>query len=73
MAEIIKNNKTRNNSKLNIIKNLDAFIGKCTVENLRILGNQLQIYNSQPYLIKKNSESLKDLIQLLLKIFNGRR
>ena len=67
MAEIIKDNKTRNNSKLNIIKNLDSFIGKCTVENLQILGNQLQIYNSQPNLIKKNSESLKDLIQLLFK------
>ena len=57
----------KKNKKIHIIKNFDEYIGKCTVENLQILGDQLRNYNSQPNLITKNSESLKDLIQLLFK------
>ena len=59
--------KNRKNSKIKIIQKFDNFIGKCTVDNLQILSNQLSLYNSQPNYIKKYSESLKDLIQLLFK------
>ena len=34
---------------------------------LEKLGNELRIYNEQPNFIKKHSELLKDLIQLLFK------
>lgn len=67
MSNTIKENQIRKNSNIKIIKNLDIYIGKCTVNNLQILGNQLKIYNSQPNLIKKHLESLKDLVQLLFK------
>ena len=67
MSATIKENKNRKNSQVGLIKNFDKYIGKCTVDNLQILGNQLRIYNSQPNYIKKNAEQLKDLIQLLFK------
>ena len=65
--ETKRQNKSRKSSSKNLIKNFDIYIGKCTVENLEKLGNELRIYNEQPNLIKKNSELLKDLIQLLFK------
>lgn len=67
MTDLIKENKSRKNSKIVLIKNFDKFIGNCTVENLQILGDQLRIYHFQGNLIQKNSEHLKDLIQLLFK------
>ena len=67
MSVTIKENKSRKNSKIGLIKNFDKYIGKCTVDNLQILGDQLRIYNSQPNFIKKKAEQLKDLIQLLFK------
>ena len=67
MADVIKESKSRKNSKASVIKNFDVYIGKCNVENLEILGKQLNLYNSQQSYIKKYSEPLKDLIQLLFK------
>ena len=67
MSDILKENKSRENSKVSIIKNFDVYIGNCNVDNLEILGKQLNLYNSQPKLIQKYSEPLKDLIQLLFK------
>ena len=68
MSNTKKDNQRRKNSKATItIKNFDSFIGKCSVENLQILGKELRIYNSNPILITKYSEQLKDLIQLLFK------
>ena len=64
MAEII------NDSELNgiqIIKNFDSYIGKCTVDNLEILSEQLKLYYTHPNLIEKYSSIVKDLIQLLFK------
>ena len=52
---------------IEIIKNFDSFIGKCTVENLEILSEQLKLYYTHPNLIEKNSAIIKDLIQLLFK------
>ena len=66
MKNTKKEGKKRKTSKINRIKNFDPFIGKCTVENLQILGEQLQLYN-QPSFITKYTESIKDLIQLLFK------
>ena len=66
MNDVQKANKGRKNSKISRIKNFDQFIGKCTLENLKILGEQLQLY-SQPQNVTKFSEPLKDLIQLLFK------
>ena len=65
--ETKKEKKSRKTSSKNLIKNFDIYIGKCTVENLEKLGTELRIYNEQPNFIRKHSELLKDLIQLLFK------
>ena len=66
MINKIKDKKLRKNSTKRIT-NFDSFIGNCTVENLQILGEQLRLYNSKDKIFNKNSETLKDLIQLLFK------
>ena len=68
MSETKKDKQRRKSSKPSItIKNYDKYISDCSVDNLQILGKELRIYNSQPVLIKKYAEQLKDLIQLLFK------
>ena len=68
MSEKKKDKQRRKSSKPSItIKNYDKYISDCSVDNLQILGKELRLYNSQPTLIKKYAEQLKDLIQLLFK------
>jgi len=68
MSETKKEKQRRKSSKPSItIKNYDQYISDCSVDNLQILGKELRLYNSQPILIKKYPEQLKDLIQLLFK------
>ena len=64
MAEIIKDKEFNG---IEIIKNFDSYISKCTVENLELLSEQLKLYYTHPKLIDKYSSILKDLIQLLFK------
>ena len=64
MAEIIKDKEFNG---IQIIKNFDSYISKCTVENLELLSEQLKLYYTHPKLIDKYSSILKDLIQLLFK------
>ena len=64
MAEIIKDKEFNG---IQIIKNFDSFISKCSVENLELLSKQLKLYYTHPKLINKYSSILKDLIQLLFK------
>ena len=67
MSEGNQEHKKRKFFKSGVIKKFDSFAGECNVDNLKILGNQLRLYNDQPHLIKKHLECLKDLIQLLFK------
>ena len=64
MAEIINDSEFNG---IQIIKNFDSYIGKCTVDNLEILSEQLKLYYTHPNLIEKYSSIVKDLIQLLFK------
>ena len=64
MAEIINDIEFNG---IKIIKNFDPYIGKCTVDNLELLSEQLKLYYMHPDLIDEYSPILKDLIQLLFK------
>ena len=64
MAEIINDSEFNG---IQIIKNFDPYIGKCTVDNLELLSEQLKLYYTHPSLIEKYSPLIKDLIQLLFK------
>ena len=64
MVEIIKD---KENNGIQIIKNFDPYIDKCSVDNLELLSEQLKLYYTHPNLINKYSSILKDLIQLLFK------
>ena len=64
MSEIINDSEFHG---IKIIKNFDSYIGKCTVDNLEILSEQLKLYYTHPKLIEKYSSLIKDLIQLLFK------
>ena len=64
MSEIINDSEFHG---IKLIKNFDTYIGKCTVDNLEILSEQLKLYYTHPKLIEKYSSLIKDLIQLLFK------
>ena len=55
MAEIIKDKEFNG---IQIIKNFDSYISKCTVENLELLSEQLKLYYTHPKLIDKYSSIL---------------